>query len=117
MTPRPLKFNNLKKALTENKIFLKKIKKAKNNKELRTLISQAPAHQIFLMGSLIRAHLCPNQKIKICQKDFKHILKAKKLKHIKSHFGPSVRVEPLDQTRQAVLKSIPVLKIFVHSVI
>ena len=117
MTRRPLKFYKLTKALIANKPFLKTIQRTKRLRDLQKIVLQASPEEIFLISDLIRAHLCNQQKLKISQKEYNEIERAKKLKHINSHFGPNAPVETLDKTRKAVLKTVPILRIFVCSVL
>ena len=117
MSSKPLRFLALRKATISEEKFIKKLHHSRDVKKTKSLILNATPFQIRVIDSIVKAHNCPKQRRKICQRSYRKIEKAKKLKYIRKHFSPDLKLESIDKTKKSLVKIIPLLRIFTSSVL
>ena len=117
MTLKPLTFLALKKAMISNETFIRKLARNRDVKNIRKVLKKATPTEILVLNSMIRAHVCLKQRIKMEKKCYDKIEKAKKVKYIKSNFCSEKKIESVEEARKLLQKIASLLPIFAQSAI
>ena len=105
----------LREAMLTEKQFLRRISKAKDNRQVRPLILEATPKQIRILQCLVISHMDDEYAIPINKANYRKLQAAGKISMLTRNFANVQRLCPLDQARQWLLKLGYSLRIFTSS--